>query len=655
MALQPLVNDLFDSPVVDWATLGIPNRRPGRKVRKAAMRRSLWAHTGTVHGSCGRWDPRLGYRRKLTKYDANQRRGNDGRWTTDGGGAQAAEPSRQAPAGSGFSGQARAYQFGGQVPDHWPDDPDAHFEPAPVAAQAADAWRKLHPERTGGLPEADFTKHEVAPQRSVAIGEAYDRIDPEAPVKPEVRKAWEAMGKEVEEQFAFLQAQGIKFEFVDNDPYAGAQEMADDLRQNKRLKVFSTSNQSKALGVSQYHPVLTDEQNDRFRAVHDVLGHAAIGRGFDFNGEDAAYYHHGSMFSPEALRAMATETRGQNSHYAKAQVEGKSADESFDPHQRIGFLPDDLLKRARRQAQILAQLGMYKFNPNHDDVGRFATGPHQGGRKAPQLDERGGGTGTETKRLKAAEKARAKFVGNKRGPEGFQRHLDASWDVRHPIFRQLTIKEKMGLDVNSIGREALIETWNKMEPCKQMRRMAAQLVGHPAKATNAADPFLHEPAMWGGQDPIEYHGIAAFQLLHQLHSIGRKPKELPVNGVMYRMSGIDPKTLQAALKEGDQFDLPLASFAGGMESLTEYGDKVIFRVEHPKAALRGTSLTGVWKEDADWRQSKNDFGEFLSGGRFKVTSMKQATIPGITKKGKKALVIDLEHIGVFNPWTGAVE
>jgi hypothetical protein len=60
------------------------------------------------------------------------------------------------------------------------------------------------------------------------------------------------------------------------------------------------------------HPFFSDDENDMFRAVHDVFGHAGTGRGFDRHGEEAAYQSHASMYSPLARMALATETRGQN-------------------------------------------------------------------------------------------------------------------------------------------------------------------------------------------------------------------------------------------------------------------------------------------------------------------------------------------------------
>jgi hypothetical protein len=84
---------------------------------------------------------------------------------------------------------------------------------------------------------------------------------------------------------------GVKVEFVSTDPYKTSKEMFADVSK-KRLKVLSTE-------TTGGHPVFTDEQNDRFRAVHDFFGHAATGRGFGQDGEEAAWVHHSQMFTPK--------------------------------------------------------------------------------------------------------------------------------------------------------------------------------------------------------------------------------------------------------------------------------------------------------------------------------------------------------------------
>jgi hypothetical protein len=130
--------------------------------------------------------------------------------------------------------------------------------------------------------------------------------------------SYRALAAETSKQFDFMTrprhkgGMGMDVEVTKNDPYAkpsGAPDpagMMRDVRENNRIKVLST----KTTGG---HPFLSDEQNDQFRAVHDVFGHSATGRAFDPHGEEAAFRSHYSMFSPSARPAMASETRAQNS------------------------------------------------------------------------------------------------------------------------------------------------------------------------------------------------------------------------------------------------------------------------------------------------------------------------------------------------------
>lgn len=150
--------------------------------------------------------------------------------------------------------------------------------------------------------------------------------------------AYNQLAKEVDAQYAYLtQTMGVKVDVMDHDPYTTVQQLRDDLEQNHHLGVLATE-------VTGSHPYLSDTQNDHFRAVHDAFGHAAIGRGFDRNGEEAAFQSHAQMFSSEATRALASETRGQNN----AMIYGKYPEGTFPP-QKFALLPaeDSLVKPAR--------------------------------------------------------------------------------------------------------------------------------------------------------------------------------------------------------------------------------------------------------------------------------------------------------------------
>lgn len=125
-------------------------------------------------------------------------------------------------------------------------------------------------------------------------------------VQPEAEAYYRQMAREVDDQFAQLEREGIKVEFTESDPYKSSAEMMADVRDSGRLKVFQTPS-------DHGHPFLTPAENDKFRAVHDYFGHFKGANQFGITGEENAYRAHSGMFSRDARRAMATETRGQNS------------------------------------------------------------------------------------------------------------------------------------------------------------------------------------------------------------------------------------------------------------------------------------------------------------------------------------------------------
>ena len=85
------------------------------------------------------------------------------------------------------------------------------------------------------------------------------------------------------------------------------EEQRNDLEQNHHLTIQS------GLG-GDHSGTMTQEEYDRFRAVHDVFGHAGIGSGFDRHGE---YMRRGwftlRWHRGQGRRAMSTEYHGVNS------------------------------------------------------------------------------------------------------------------------------------------------------------------------------------------------------------------------------------------------------------------------------------------------------------------------------------------------------
>lgn len=165
-------------------------------------------------------------------------------------------------------------------------------------------------------------------EKSKRLNDAFIKMK-HAPNDPKVRAAYEQLVKETIEQYkAFIDA-GYSVEINNEEPYRNSQEMIDDLRKNKRIKIFSTESGFGDTPISekqrQENPLLSKTEftdvngnpllaNDLFRAVHDFFGHSELGNGFGPLGEENAWNVHARMFSPLARKAMTTETRGQNSY-----------------------------------------------------------------------------------------------------------------------------------------------------------------------------------------------------------------------------------------------------------------------------------------------------------------------------------------------------
>lgn len=181
-------------------------------------------------------------------------------------------------------------------------------------------------------------------QRQAGIGRAYQAAVDEAPgykhatferigeMMPEVverakaqnldqltEAAYRQLGDEVSQQFDRLP---LRLRYHDGaGEYASPNAMMQDVLANGNLNVFSGGEPHEFL--SRVDPATGLSENEKFRAVHDYMGHVVPGSMFGAPGEEVAYAAHSQTLSPLAQLALLSETRGQNSwvNYSPANAE----------------------------------------------------------------------------------------------------------------------------------------------------------------------------------------------------------------------------------------------------------------------------------------------------------------------------------------------
>lgn len=268
--------------------------------------------------------------------------GGEGRLAPPGAAAQAAGGEHTAPL-VGLPARVK-------VPGVGHIDAGPHL---PARAAAEDYMREA------GLPyDPPKVYAKVDPERAGRIAQAFEEMKHD-PHDPEVKAAYKAMADETMAQWEAMKRTGLKVEFIEGaDPYEASPRLAtEDVRKNNHLYVFPTDAGfgTKAIDAAAIadNPLLAlsgetisgkpARLNDIFRAVHDYYGHIKEGVGFRADGEENAWRSHSAMYSPEARRAMTTETRGQNSWlnygpHGEANRTARSADTIY-ADQKIGLLP----------------------------------------------------------------------------------------------------------------------------------------------------------------------------------------------------------------------------------------------------------------------------------------------------------------------------
>lgn len=177
-----------------------------------------------------------------------------------------------------------------------------------------DAHYETVADQYGALPEVPYDKTGRRPMTKQVYAADLDLKPQPAGVDDRTYKAYQQFVHETRDQFDHMTApkskggMGIEVIVAKGDPYtadaAGRAAMAADLKKG-RIRVKGTDSD---------HPLMTNEQNVMFRAVHDVFGHAANGFEFGPRGELNAAATHFQMYGPEARGPLLTETHGQTAY-----------------------------------------------------------------------------------------------------------------------------------------------------------------------------------------------------------------------------------------------------------------------------------------------------------------------------------------------------
>lgn len=136
---------------------------------------------------------------------------------------------------------------------------------------------------------------------------------PHTPMAPDVQRAYDVFVTELKAQWDTLQGLTTLEPTTNGHIYSTSKALFTDIASGHLFYFIGGSlPQGHALRGPAGHGATL---NEAFRAVHDFYGHYPGRDSFSALGEEMAFRRHARMFSYEAIKALATETRGQNSWF----------------------------------------------------------------------------------------------------------------------------------------------------------------------------------------------------------------------------------------------------------------------------------------------------------------------------------------------------
>lgn len=257
--------------------------------------------------------------------------------------------------------------------------------PAPAAADSVQGVAEAYA-KAKGLKMSGPDGVKVRPDISKKLADAYDKME-HNPNDPKVQKAYQALIDETMEQYEKIKGSGLNIKKIQDgspNPYANSKAVIEDITKNKSLSYFPTESGfgTREESFVTKHPMLQATKhlddagkpmlaNDVFRVVHDYMGHAKDGNSFGATGEERAFMAHKQLYSPEAQKALASETRGQNSFVnfgPNGEANRANPANTIYADQKAGLLPD----WATKHVDELASPKMYRAKAIAKMAGKVA-------------------------------------------------------------------------------------------------------------------------------------------------------------------------------------------------------------------------------------------------------------------------------------------
>jgi hypothetical protein len=203
------------------------------------------------------------------------------------------------------------------VPAHAGGSPIRRQTAIPAPREVFPTWRRAQFEvdRLAGeprlAPRVLRTTGFLRPECAERVADWFTGA-PAAPAGT-VRRSYEALERETARLFEIVARDvsagglGIRVNHVrDGDPYEGAAELCAELREHRSMTLTT-------IAAEAPHPLLGGQEGgvvDQLRVIHDVLGHAALGVGFDLQSEFATWLQCRALFSRDARGAAFCELVG---------------------------------------------------------------------------------------------------------------------------------------------------------------------------------------------------------------------------------------------------------------------------------------------------------------------------------------------------------